>query len=186
MPALDGLCVANTDDELVSVPRLLRLDELHINYHGPYGNDGQYFHTDVDPVLVKHAGKLRADAAMSAKATLQTAETHTSVGHEHRSWLVSKTVWDHNGPREIQAGSAGALVRLGGVVPGVTWHENWQQAFMLVWLEPTCTTMHLVPVKGGVAKYGFRNYHAPDGLLELAEGTGWGQIWDGRDALAKS
>jgi hypothetical protein len=179
--ALDGLRLAGTDTPALHVPSLLRLDDLHIEWRGPYGRERYYMHTDVDPIAFQHAGKLRSNSAESAKATLAAALDHVCVGHEHRTWHVSKTLWGPKGPREISAMSPGALTRIGGVVPGVSSTENWQQAIGLVWLEDV-TTQSLVPITKGSARHGFRKYDAPDGLRELAEATGWGQLWDGRDA----
>lgn len=177
-PEVAGLRAAGALRPAISLETLLRLDDLRIRTHGPYGGPDEqlWLHKDVDPVGLRHAGKLRHDGLSSAASNLAEATTHFVCFHEHRSWLASRTIWDHRGPRQITAMNPGALVRLGGIVPGVTARENWQQALGLLWLHDDGAWMELIHIVGGVARYGHRVWYGDPSLGTHAEATGWGQL----------
>lgn len=174
-PEIAGLRPAGGGRPVVSLETLLRLDELRIRTHGAYGGPDEqlWIHEDVDPVALRHAGKLRHDGLSSAASNLAEATTHFVCFHEHRAWMAARTIYDHRGAREITAMNPGALVRRGGVVPGVTPRENWQQAVGLVWLYPDGVWMELIRIVNGVARYGHRVWYGDPSLEAVAEATGW-------------
>jgi len=178
VPEAADLRPANTATPAMSLANLLHFAALGIQRHGPYGGpeEQMWLHQDVDPVALRHAGKLRQDGLSSAAANLAAANHHLVCFHEHRRYIAWKTVHGPRGPREVGNLNPGALVRLGGVVPGVHPRENWQQGLGLVWLEDDGAHLELIAIRNGRARYGDRVWFGNPSLDEVADATEWGQL----------
>ena len=147
---------------VLSVPFLLNLESLDVNYEGGYPAgrlkvaDG---HGEQTPLYALHGEKL--DMIKQAKS-----ERHSTVqGHSHHVSMHTET-YDYDGtPQQVQAWSMGCLARIDGAVPSTRGSsdafgrpmphvESWQHAIGVVtetddgwWLEP-------VYIHDGVALYG--------------------------------
>ena len=130
-PELVGLTLPENQGErnrpLLSLPYLLRLDELKIQYVGPYGthwwHEGvRYMHGE----LIGNAGGLTAAKLLSAYPE------PVICGHVHRAELAFRTHATADGPRQVWAMSCGTGARIDGIVPGHA-HPDWQHAVGVVW-----------------------------------------------------
>jgi hypothetical protein len=163
--ALELLPGTTFDGEgLMSIPNLLVLDDLDIEYVGEYP-EGQVW---IDNVLYVHGKYARAKSGVTAAATVQDAQYSTAFGHVHRREQATRTIHGPNGPEEITAFSPGCLCKIDGTVPG-TPRPNWQQGFAVVIdREP-----ELVPIRNERAMYNNVVYEAWDYLDSLKADVDW-------------
>lgn len=133
-----GLKRANLPEAwpVMSVPYLLRLDELDISYVDAYPAATSW---DNDTVRNIHGTRSNSNGSTMAQYLGDIPNLSTWAGHTHRAEIVYKT---HIGPRgnaiESYAANPGVLCRTDGTVPGVhgALHhdgssakvvEDWQQ-----------------------------------------------------------
>ena len=155
-----GLKRANTDMvPVMSIPYLLRLDELDVEYIDAYPA-GAYWITDT--LRAVHGTKVRSNGSTAAAYTNDTPHISTVFGHVHRQELQSRTVFDRQGPIKSVAISPGCLCRVDGAVPSVngstkidgrptTYYENWQQGIAVITTDGDKFFTELVQIENGVA-----------------------------------
>ncbi len=126
---------AKTDEwPVLSVPYLLRLDELGVSYIDGYPNGATYI---TDKLACIHGFKTDLTAVVNDE------QVSVIQGHMHRAGVVYKTRNSRGRPVFTMAATPGALCRIDGAVPsskssitvrGVpakAW-ENWQQGVGIV------------------------------------------------------
>jgi predicted phosphodiesterase len=139
-----GLRRGNAPDEwpVLSVPYLLRLDELDVEYVGGYPA-GIYWIND--RLACIHGHKVKSSGSTAA-LVVDDERVSTIFGHVHRIELSYKTRRVRAGARTSLAASPGCLCRLDGTVPSVKGSydplgrpvptvENWQQGVGVVTYE---------------------------------------------------
>lgn len=155
---------ANAPEEwpILSIPYLLRLDDLNVHYMGAYpagriqlteGGQG------MTPLWAIHGEKL--DVVKVAKSERQSFVQ----GHIHRIAVHTETFEYRNNPETVMAFSPGCLCRVDGSVPSTKsgedehgrpfkrW-ENWQQGLAVVTELPDgYWTVEIVPIHQGKAVY---------------------------------
>ncbi len=145
-----GLRSADTLDgsELLTVPNLLALDTLDIEYFAPYGKAFWLF----DQIRIQHGTKARPGGE-TASAYLRNATSSVIWGHVHRLEMAQKTIQTPDGPKIITASSPGCLCRTDGAVPHAGGdYLDWQQGFGVVYLdEDGQTSQQLIPIQNGKA-----------------------------------
>jgi hypothetical protein len=140
-----GLRRADEPDSwpVMSVPNLLRLGELGVNYIDGYPADKRWITKGLKTIHGKVAKKKGTAAQVSWDESVSTIQ-----GHIHRieqAWTTRDT--DDAGPREIMAASPGCLCRIDGAVPSfqsgidglgrpVKQYENWQHGMAVVYSRP--------------------------------------------------
>lgn len=159
---------ANMPEEwhVLSVPYLLRLDELGIEWYGGYPAN-EYEHSD--NLLFVHGQKVRSGGSTAALMSKQYPDTNVIFGHVHRHEVHSRT--DRKG-RQFSAVTFGALCRNDGAVPsyynGIEEHgevvrryEDWQQGAGLIRNYPD-GYVEIVPIKihHGTARVNGKEYTA--------------------------
>jgi hypothetical protein len=132
-----GIRRAGESLPVLSVPYLLALDDLGVEYVGGYPA-GRYF---INPNLMAIHGEFHTKGAVAKKLT-EHEGISTIQGHNHRFEAYARTTRTYNGARQTYAYSAGTLSRIDGFVPSVhggtqngvphTNHEDWQQAILMV------------------------------------------------------
>ena len=135
----------NLDAEVpvFSVPHLLRLDELGIDYvdpHGPYANA----QIKISKYLgVRHGWIASKGSGSSALATLKHLKHSIIVAHTHRQSLVYETVHDiDQNPTTLVAAETGCMCNIdnhankGDKNVAYTVSPDWQQGFLTVDLYP--------------------------------------------------
>lgn len=128
---------------VLSVPNLLRLDELGVTYVDGYPAGITWIN---DNVACIHGHKVRSSGSTAA-AVIDDERVSTIFGHIHRIEMQSKTRRVRDGHRVAWAASPGCLCRLDGAVPSmksstdvfgrpVNTAENWAQGLGVVSFEP--------------------------------------------------
>lgn len=145
---------------LMSIERLLGLEKLDIEYHGPYPQ-GEFW---INNNLMAHHGNIaRAKSGMSTKVAVEDARHSTIQGHIHRIEMASKTVWARGGAKVYVAFSPGTLAKIDpGAVPAHTFRNNWQQGLAVVEYEKDNGFFNTYPlhIYRGVCVYGGRRWEA--------------------------
>ena len=114
---------------IISVPYLLGLDKLDVQYVGNYPHGEFYINNNL---VCIHGNKVGAKSGQSVMKLLDSPRISIIQGHVHRLEMAHKTVWTHGNPKIYQAISCGTLCRIDGVVPGGGTRYNWQQGVGIV------------------------------------------------------
>lgn len=136
-----GLQRANEPESwpVMSVPHLLRLDELGVEFISGYPANITWIN---DRLACIHGHKVRSSGS-TASAVVDDERVSIIFGHVHRIEAQSKTRNTREGARTVAAWSPGCLCRIDGAVPGVKGStdimgrpiktaENWAQGLMVV------------------------------------------------------
>lgn len=120
-------------DPVVSIPSLLGLDALHIDYHGPYGSPaGDLWLWRTDPrlrTLVTHGRQAAKAGQLVGKLLPSLMHSHWQ-GHDTTAQLGHRTLHDLAPSRSIACGVTGALARRDGATPSTRrGNEDWTAAF---------------------------------------------------------
>ena len=152
-----GLRRANTDGwPVMSIPNLLRLDDLGVTYVEGYPAGMSWLN---DRVLAIHGERLKTEKVLDDE---QVTVIH---GHTHRIAAVARRRRTRTGAVQTWAVSPGCLCRVDGHVPSVhsgtdsKGHpveraEDWQQGICLVWYRADGEhAVELVPIQDGKAYF---------------------------------
>lgn len=139
-----GLRRAQAPDEwpLLSIPYLLRLEELDVEYVPGYPANIWWIN---DRIAAIHGHKVRSSG--STAAAVVDDRISLLFGHVHRQEWQAKTLRVRDGHRVSLAASPGCLCRIDGAVPSakgstdplgrpVPAVENWQHGCAVVTYEP--------------------------------------------------
>jgi hypothetical protein len=158
---------------MLSIPRLLALDALDVEYVGPYGAEWWW-----GDVRVTHGDTVRGGGGKTTSAVVAKSHHSTVMGHIHRAELASRTVHGQDGPRIITAMSPGCLTKLtAGEVPAAHHTgQDWQQALGVGVRHRGHVSLSLLPIHAGTLAF-------PDGRVligdsrdaEIAEAIGYPQ-----------
>jgi predicted phosphodiesterase len=156
-----GLKRANADElPVMSIPYLLRLDEIQVEYIDAYPAGAYWLSKTLRAV---HGNKARSNGSTAAAYTNADPHISTIFGHAHRLEIQSKTVFDRDGAIKSVAVSPGCLCRVDGAVPSVNgstkidgsaakYHENWQQGILVTTIDESGKEFHeLVQIDEGIA-----------------------------------
>jgi len=145
---------------VLSVPHLLRLDELNVTYAA--GFPANIFWLN-DRLACIHGEKVRSNGSTAA-AVIDDERVSIIFGHIHRIELQHKTRRVRDGARTVLAASPGCLCRIDGAVPSVksgidvfgrplSRPENWQQGLAIATYADGDGPfgLELVPIHDGIA-----------------------------------
>lgn len=137
-----GLKRAGWPDEwpVMSLPYLLRLEELRVTYYDAYPNAHVWINNNL---RAEHGTKVNSNGSTAQKYLNDTPHVSRLFGHTHRQEVVQRTTWDRMGKIRSQAINPGCLCRVDGAVPGVhssigangksaTYYEDWQQGAAVI------------------------------------------------------
>lgn len=135
---------------VLSVPHLLRFDDLGIEYVSGYPAGATYIN---DNLACVHGSRVKS-AGSTAALVIDDERVSTIFGHVHRIETVYKTRNTRGKPKFNMAHTPGCLCRIDGIVPGVKsgidpyghhvkHFENWQQSVSLVDYQPGDGKFHL-------------------------------------------
>lgn len=144
---LYGIKQADTPEEdgpaVLTLPHLLRLDELNIDYIDPRGPYDLAQINLSNKLAVRHGWIARQGSGTSALATLEHLGYSIIVGHTHRQSIIYKTTHDiDSDPTTLTAAEAGCMCRIDQEVrngrkwPNFTPCPDWQQGFTTVTVHP--------------------------------------------------
>lgn len=146
---------------VLSIPYLLRLDELGIEYIAGFPAGEVWIAED----LVAFHGRHVKSSGSSAAATVYSETVSSIFGHVHRVELQYRTVRDRAGAKQIFGASPGCLARTDGAVPStkgstdplgraVPVSENWQNGIAVVTYTDTGVEgIELVHIESGRAVF---------------------------------
>ena len=110
---------------LITLPGLLGLDRLAIDYRGEYPRGDVW----LDGVRYHHGEVVRAGVA----EVLARADSHSQVfGHVHRVLFAAHTSHGEDGRSTTWAACPGCLARLDGTVPAASGRVDWQHGAVVV------------------------------------------------------
>jgi hypothetical protein len=157
-----GLKRANMPESwpTMSLPYLLRLDELNIQYVDAYPAATDW---DNDTTRNIHGTKANSKGSTTAQYVHQVPHLNTWAGHTHRVEITYHSVIGPRGePIESYSANPGCLCRVDGAVPSVNGAigadgtaarvvENWQQGFGLAYYNDTESWPAVYRIRNGVA-----------------------------------
>lgn len=159
-----GIRPANLPESwpVMSVPFLLRMDELNVEYVPGYPAGITFIN---ERLACVHGSKVRSSGSTAA-AVIDDERISVIFGHVHRIELQHKTRRVYGGARSSLAASPGCLSRTDGAVPStkgavdplgnaVAAVENWQQGFAVVTYQDGDApfSVELVPIHEGEALF---------------------------------
>lgn len=112
--------------EVLSIPNLLALDQLAIEWYGGYPANHVWLNSEF---RVSHGNGTGFDKM------LKEAEVSESIGHIHKLVKHSKTRHVRGGEKVVELSSSGCMARRDGAVPGSEGRMDWQGGFELVHYE---------------------------------------------------
>jgi len=125
---------------VMSIPYLLRLDDLGIDYIDAYPAGVHWITHNLRAI---HGNKVRSGGSTAASYANSTPHISTVFGHIHRLEIQSRTTFDRLGKIRTMNISPGALCRVDGAVPSVNGAigidgrpvdhtEDWQQGVAVI------------------------------------------------------
>ena len=171
IPSAYGLKSSSGDSIALSVPTLLNLDEMGVDYYDGYPNS-EYWLTDT--IKFTHGTVVRQGGGKTSSEVVKTSQVTQGFGHIHRLELSSKTVHGRDGARTVYAFSPGTICRLDGVVPGYKKLNDWQQGMAVIHYSEEISdhTIDLIPINEGRAVYDGMVVYGRDRLDDLSRDTG--------------
>jgi hypothetical protein len=145
---------------VMSLPHLLRLDELGIKYIDAYPAACDW---DNDTTRNIHGTKANSRGSTTAQYVFELPHLNTWAGHTHRVEVTYRSVTGARGQAvESYSANPGCLCRVDGAVPSVNGAigadgtaarivENWQQGFGLAYYNDTESWPYVYRIRNGVA-----------------------------------
>lgn len=167
--------VGETPDFARIVPRLLRLDELGIQYIAPYGEPYYLWNR----IQLIHGTTVKAQPGATSAHYLGKHDISTVMGHIHRCEIVHGTVWSAEGRRGTVAMSPGCACRLKpGLVPAMKHRNDWQQGVgeLFYWADEDVVTGQIHRYEGGALRVDGRCIKPRERTEEVAAFSGYPQI----------
>tara|TARA_R110001592_G_scaffold72890_3_gene222707 strand:+ start:1372 stop:2769 length:1398 start_codon:yes stop_codon:yes gene_type:complete len=142
----------DSEHSVLSIPNLLSLDDLAVDYVEPYGS--AYWLFD-DLVRCHHGNTVRTKGGQTVTAMLNSGTTsHEIVGHIHRREFASRRIPADGGFKTVNAMSPGCFCRVDteiSIVPAFAGKPvDWQHGMGIVYKYGDKVSMHLIPIDEGV------------------------------------
>lgn len=148
----------------VSVPKLLALHSLGVEYVENYPDDTWWLNKNV---VIRHGNVVRGGEGDTAKAVVNKTTYTTIFGHIHRRESVSRRIKTREGHALQTAFCPGCACHIDGRVPGSSADDNWQQGLAVI--EYTDDFENIIPigVDNGMAMYNGKVFKAQDREKEI-------------------
>lgn len=139
-------------DAILTMPRMLALDKLHIGYIDGYKN-GTAKKWLTDNLYLTHSDIARNTPGATAGATVAKNYASSIIAHIHRRELATKTVKLRDERIETSAFCPGCVCHIDGRVPGSKEDSQWQQGISVT--ETNGNNFNIIPIaiNDGVAIY---------------------------------
>ncbi len=144
---------------VMSIPNLLRLDELDIQYQDAYPAAHYWIN---NKLKVEHGTKANSNGSTMQKYLRDEPHFSRAAGHSHRLEINSRTTYDRLGRIQSFGINPGCLCRVDGAVPsvhgavGADGHhaevfEDWQQGIAVIRYTDDDVYPSIVPIIDGRA-----------------------------------
>jgi hypothetical protein len=167
---------------LMSIPRILALHELDIEWVDEYPNGEVWIN---DYIVCEHGPIARGKSGATVSAYVQEVNETRIIGHTHRIECATRTIHERRGTRSASVWSVGCLCRIDGAVPAKRARVNWQQAVAMVEYFDDGRPDHRVipiPIHNGKALFNGKLYEGRDRVEELrADTKKLYDLFDGED-----
>lgn len=149
---------------ILSVPRLLALHKLKIDYVDNYPDNGYWLNRNV---FITHGDIVRGNPGDTAKAIVNKQAFTTVFGHIHRRESVTRRLKMYDEDLIYTAFCPGAACHIDGRVPGSKSGDQWQQGIAVI--EYTEDSENIIPVaiRNGSMVHNGLEWHARDRELEV-------------------
>ena len=142
----------NVERSLFSLPNLLSLDEIGVDYVEPYGKAYWLFG---NTVRCHHGNTVRTKGGQTVTAMLNSGTTsHEIVGHIHRREFASRRIPFDGKFKTVDAMSPGCFCRIDtevSLVPAYAGKPvDWQHGMGIVYKYHDHVSMQLIPIDDGV------------------------------------
>lgn len=155
----------------MSVPRLLAMHKLEIEYIGGYPDADLWLN---DRLVVTHGAKARSAPGGTVGAEVRESDITLVHGHIHRREWASRTIHGRHGRRVIESVCPGCICHIDGRVPSKAKKLNWQQGLTVIRYDDHGRyTITPVAISNGEAIFEGEIYRGKDPVAEIAEETGW-------------
>lgn len=153
--------------QALSVPRLLALHKLGIDWVSGYPGGGDWLNGGV---RLSHGERAQV-AGNTAKAVVAGADATEIFGHIHRIEWVSRTKHLRDGRQVIAGFCPGCTCKIDGTVPAKTKRQQWQNGCAVVDFEVDGHGFSIAPVviENGRAIWDGQLFEARDRLPDLRE-----------------
>ena len=148
----------------MSVPRLLALHKLNIEYVDHYPDNGYWLNQNV---FITHGDVVRGNPGDTAKAIVNKQAFTTVFGHIHRRESVTRRMKTHGEDLIYTAFCPGAACLTDGTVPGSSSKDQWQNGIAVI--EYTDDSENIIPIaiRDGKMIYNNQVWHARERETEV-------------------
>ena len=149
----------------MTVPRLLALHKLNVEYVSGYPNNGYWLNKNI---RIEHGDVVRGTPGATA-AAVTTRQAYTTIfGHIHRREMVSKRIKLNEGMDQIYtAFCPGCACHIDGRVPGSSPKDQWQQGLAVVEYTDDYENITPIAINDGKMIYKERLWTARDRETEI-------------------
>jgi len=157
----------------MSIPKLLALHELGIEWIGNYPDDGDWLN---ETLRLSHGDTAQSAPGSTARAMVSDSDTTEVFGHVHRIEWVSRTKRTRDEQQVLAGFCPGCACLTDGSVPGSTKQRQWQNGCAIVDYEVNGRRFSITPVviEDGRAIWDGQLFEARDRLPDLqAAYPGW-------------
>lgn len=169
VPEAEGLHAIGADNPALSVPTLLDLSKLHVEYVGPYGARTWLWQDSDNPLRIYHGDDHASGGGATVAKVLRKAHHSSIFGHVHRCEVAWRAVHGPHGIRRIFALTPGTIARVDGVVPAAVAEVDWQQGLGVIRRSGGRVLPSVVPIEDGECCLDGKWLVGRDRLPDIAE-----------------
>lgn len=143
----------------LSVPRLLALHQLGVEYVGGYPDNGYFLNKNV---FIAHGDVVRSAPGATANEISKRQSFTTIFGHIHRREMVARRQKTSGDDLIYTAFCPGCACHIDGRVPGSSSTQQWQQGLAVVEFTDDAENIIPIAVQNGQAMYNGKVWSARD------------------------
>lgn len=146
-------------DAILTMPRMLALDQLHIGYIDGYKNGSSRKWLN-ENLYLTHGDIARSTPGATTGAAVSKNYASSIIAHVHRREMASKTVELRDEKIVTSSFCPGCACHIDGRVPGSKVDSQWQQGISIVEYDEKIWNIVPIAINDGVAIYNGKVYTA--------------------------